>query len=166
MNSEIELKKIIGSLIFLAQKDKQLNVPNIAPRPAYEPRGFQGGGRNSSFDNRSSSRDRDRFGSRNNFGGNSGGRSGSRRNFEDRGMESSGDTKVYKIDVGAIHGLQAKNIVGAIANEAGIPSSNIGQIKIFDDYSTVKLPSNLGSAVINKLKSLRIMNLKSNMQEM
>ncbi len=46
----------------------------------------------------------------------------------------------YRIEVGRKHKVQPGNIVGAIANEAGMDSKYIGRINIFDDYSLVDLP--------------------------
>ena len=46
----------------------------------------------------------------------------------------------YRLDAGRNHGVTPKDIVGAIANEAGIESRYIGQIDLFDDFSTVELP--------------------------
>lgn len=52
----------------------------------------------------------------------------------DEGMER------YRIQVGHDHGVKPGNIVGAIANEAGLESKFIGAIDICDSYSTVVLP--------------------------
>ncbi len=49
----------------------------------------------------------------------------------------------FRIEVGHAHGVKPGNIVGAIANEAGIDSKYIGRIEIYDDYSTLDLPDNL-----------------------
>ena len=49
----------------------------------------------------------------------------------------------YRLEVGNEHRVQPGNIVGAIANEAGIDSAHIGRISIFDDYSTVDLPEGM-----------------------
>ncbi|MDR2688212.1 MAG: DEAD/DEAH box helicase, partial [Azoarcus sp.] len=46
----------------------------------------------------------------------------------------------YRIDVGRDQGASPKEIVGAIANEGGIEGRYIGQIDLFDDFSTVELP--------------------------
>jgi ATP-dependent RNA helicase DeaD len=46
----------------------------------------------------------------------------------------------YRLAAGRNHGVTPKDIVGAIANEAGIESRHIGQIDLFDDFSTVELP--------------------------
>ncbi|MDO7653744.1 MAG: DbpA RNA binding domain-containing protein [Porticoccus sp.] len=46
-----------------------------------------------------------------------------------------------------------KDIVGAIANEAGIESQNIGRIKLNDDYSTVDLPEGMPNEIFQHLKN-------------
>jgi ATP-dependent RNA helicase DeaD len=61
----------------------------------------------------------------------------------DRPATPPEDLVRYRIEVGREHGVQPGNIVGAIANEAGIDSSNIGRIEIFDSYSTVDLPQGM-----------------------
>ncbi|MDR2837728.1 MAG: DEAD/DEAH box helicase, partial [Azonexus sp.] len=50
---------------------------------------------------------------------------------------AGGDMVRYRIDVGRDHGVQVKDIVGAIANEAGIESRFIGRIGLYDESSTV-----------------------------
>jgi ATP-dependent RNA helicase DeaD len=60
----------------------------------------------------------------------------------------------YCIEVGHIHGVKPANIVGAIANEAGLSSEHIGQIKIHDDYSTVDLPEGMPKDIFNILKKV------------
>lgn len=46
----------------------------------------------------------------------------------------------YRLEIGREHNVRAGDIVGAIANEAGLDSRHIGRIRLFDDYSTVDLP--------------------------
>jgi ATP-dependent RNA helicase DeaD len=53
----------------------------------------------------------------------------------------TGAKQRYRLDAGRNHGVTPKDIVGAIANEAGIESRYIGQIDLFDDFSTVELPT-------------------------
>jgi ATP-dependent RNA helicase DeaD len=60
----------------------------------------------------------------------------------------------YCIEVGHDDGVKPANIVGAIINEAGLSSENIGQIKIHDDYSTVDLPEGMPKDVFNLLKKV------------
>ena len=49
-------------------------------------------------------------------------------------------TQTYRIEVGHAHGVLPGNIVGAIANEAGIEGKHIGHIDIREDHSYVDLP--------------------------
>ena len=64
----------------------------------------------------------------------------------DQGMDK------YRIEVGHDHGAKPGNIVGAIANEAGIDSCYIGGIKIFSDYTTVDLPEGLPEDLLRILE--------------
>jgi ATP-dependent RNA helicase DeaD len=58
----------------------------------------------------------------------------------------------YRIEVGHSHEVKPGNIVGAIANEAGIDSEYIGRIDIHDDYSLVDLPEDMPKALFKSLK--------------
>jgi ATP-dependent RNA helicase DeaD len=49
-----------------------------------------------------------------------------------------------------------QNIVGAIANEAGIESRYIGRIQIHDDYSTVDLPDGMPAEIFQHLRKVRV----------
>ena len=51
----------------------------------------------------------------------------------------------FRIEVGRNHGVKAGNIVGAIANEAGLDYDYIGRIDIAMAYSTVELPEGMPS---------------------
>ncbi|GGC01013.1 ATP-dependent RNA helicase DeaD [Marinobacterium zhoushanense] len=62
----------------------------------------------------------------------------------------------FWIGVGYQHGVKPGNIVGAIANEAGLESNNIGRINISDEFSTVDLPRGLSSDALQTLKRARI----------
>ncbi len=62
----------------------------------------------------------------------------------------------YRLAAGRDHGVTPKDIVGAIANEAGIESRFIGQIDLFDDYSTVELPDDIPDAILQLLKRTRL----------
>ena len=70
------------------------------------------------------------------------------------------DTVRYRIEVGRRHEATAGDIVGAIANEAGIDSQYIGQIKLYDDYSTVDLPEDMPPEVFRHLKQVRVRQQK------
>ena len=62
----------------------------------------------------------------------------------------------YRIAVGRAHDIRVSDVVGAIANEAGVNSANIGRIQLFDDYSTVDLPQGMPKDVLQKLKAVRV----------
>jgi ATP-dependent RNA helicase DeaD len=64
----------------------------------------------------------------------------------------------YRIEVGRNHEARPGDIVGAIANEAGIESRFIGHIKLFDDFSTVDLPKGMPKEVMQQLKKVRVRN--------
>jgi len=64
------------------------------------------------------------------------------------------DMASFRIEVGNNHDVRPGNIVGAIANEAGLDSKNIGHIKIYDDYSLVDLPIGMPKDVFNDLKKV------------
>ncbi len=62
--------------------------------------------------------------------------------------------ELYRVEVGRSHGVQPGNLVGAIANEAGIASSNIGRIEIYDAHSTIELPEGMPKDVFMLLKKV------------
>ncbi len=62
----------------------------------------------------------------------------------------------YRIEVGYNHEVKPGNIVGAIANEAGIDSQHIGRINIHDDFSLVDLPADMPNELFNSLKNVRV----------
>jgi ATP-dependent RNA helicase DeaD len=59
---------------------------------------------------------------------------------------------LYRLEVGSGDGVEIRNIVGAIANETGLRSRFIGQIRIHPEYSTVELPDDLPRNMIEHLK--------------
>ncbi|HRA88616.1 MAG TPA: DbpA RNA binding domain-containing protein [Planctomycetaceae bacterium] len=80
--------------------------------------------------------------------------------FQGRGERPRGPRRneegkeTYRIEVGHAHQVKPGNIVGAIANEAGIDSAQIGRIEIFDDFSTVDLPQGMPSETFFALKKV------------
>ena len=67
---------------------------------------------------------------------------------------TDGDLETFRIDVGHAHGVEPRNIVGAIANEAGVDSKNIGRIDIQDDFSLVDLPKGMPKEIFEHLKTV------------
>ena len=62
----------------------------------------------------------------------------------------------YRIQVGRSHGVTASHIVGAIAGEGGFAGSDIGKIKMHDQFSTVELPVGVSEDVVRHLRTVRI----------
>ncbi len=73
-------------------------------------------------------------------------------------FQNDDDMQRYRIAVGRTHKVKPGDIVGALANEAGIASRHIGHIKLFDDFSTVDLPKTLAKETLRQLKTLRVRN--------
>jgi ATP-dependent RNA helicase DeaD len=70
-------------------------------------------------------------------------------------IDANAATSTYRIAVGHAHGVLPGNIVGAIANEAGVEGKRIGHIDIRDDHSYVELPT-LPDEVLGQLQRTRI----------
>jgi ATP-dependent RNA helicase DeaD len=62
--------------------------------------------------------------------------------------------ETFRIEVGHDHGVKPGNIVGAIANEAGLDAKHIGRVDIRDDHSFVDLPEGMPSDVFKHLKKV------------
>ncbi|MGB5305798.1 MAG: DEAD/DEAH box helicase [Gammaproteobacteria bacterium] len=67
-----------------------------------------------------------------------------------RGMEQ------FRIEVGYQHDVKPGNIVGAIANEAGLDAQHIGRIDIHTDFSLIDLPVGMPKEVFQDLKKTRV----------
>ncbi|MCW9057660.1 MAG: DEAD/DEAH box helicase [Gammaproteobacteria bacterium] len=66
------------------------------------------------------------------------------------------DMERFRIEVGRDHGVQPGNIVGAIANEAGLDSQYIGRIDIQEDHSLVDLPAGMPEDIFTILRATRV----------
>jgi ATP-dependent RNA helicase DeaD len=75
-----------------------------------------------------------------------------------RAKRKSSDEEVpketFRIEVGSVHGVKPGNIVGAIANEAGIDSEYIGRIEILDDHSFIDLPTGMPKKIFKDLQKV------------
>ncbi len=100
------------------------------------------------------------------------------RDFEDRGSkprpsqkrerkprELAEDMERFRVEVGHQDGVQPGNIVGAIANEAGLKSSHIGHIQIQDCYSTVDLPKGMPPETFRLLKGIWVSGRQLNISK-
>jgi ATP-dependent RNA helicase DeaD len=70
--------------------------------------------------------------------------------------ESEPGMRTYRIEVGYQHGVKPGNIVGAIANEGGIDSKNIGRIEIYDDYAVLDMPDTLSREALDMMAGIRV----------
>ena len=68
--------------------------------------------------------------------------------------------ETYRIEVGRAHGVQPGNIVGAIANEAGLDGRFIGHIDIRDDHSFVDLPEGMPEETFDNLQAVRVRGIE------
>jgi ATP-dependent RNA helicase DeaD len=66
------------------------------------------------------------------------------------------EMETYRIEVGRTHGVQPGNIMGAIANEAGLDGKFIGRIVLRDDHSFVDLPSGMPKEIFRQLQKVRV----------
>ncbi|MCH8618252.1 DEAD/DEAH box helicase [Undibacterium sp. TS12] len=66
--------------------------------------------------------------------------------------------QTYRIEVGKEHAVTPSQIVGAIANEAGLEARYIGRIDIFDSYSTLDLPDGMPKELLKQLKNVWVAN--------
>ncbi len=87
------------------------------------------------------------------------GRGKNRASGESRSDQSRVKVRMeqFRLEVGGLHGIKKGNIVGAIANEANIESCYIGQIRIFDTFTTVYLPTGMPDETLYILKRARVL---------
>lgn len=58
----------------------------------------------------------------------------------------------FRMAVGSAHKVKPDNIVGAIANVAGLFNEDIGKVEIHDQYSTVDLPEGMPRDIFRELR--------------
>ncbi|CAM5186258.1 DEAD/DEAH box helicase [Alishewanella longhuensis] len=142
---------LAAALLYLAQKDQPLNVAKQFPELRQPHARAE---RNERSDRGSERRDRPERGER---------PAGDRAERGPRQRrEMQGDYNTYRIEVGKEHGVRAGDIVGAIANEANIDSQFIGNIKLFDHFSTVELPATIPNEIFQHLKKVYVRKQKLN----
>jgi ATP-dependent RNA helicase DeaD len=64
--------------------------------------------------------------------------------------------ETFRLEVGHTHGVKPGNIVGAIANEAGLEGRHIGHVDIRDDHTFVDLPAGMPRDIFRNLKKVRV----------
>ena len=159
-------EEVAAALAMMAQKGKPLQIAGEDPQP--RPIAAVDSRRPSSFADRERKPRFEERGERPRFED----RGGDKPRFEDRPRRddrpsrppTAGDMVRYRIDVGRDHGVQVKDIVGAIANEAGIESRFIGRIGLYDESSTVELPAGMPKEAENALKRTRVRGVPINLR--
>jgi ATP-dependent RNA helicase DeaD len=64
--------------------------------------------------------------------------------------------ETFRVEAGSLHGIKPGNIVGAIANEAGLDGTHIGRVEIRDDHSFVDLPEGMPKEVFKHLRRVKV----------
>ncbi len=64
------------------------------------------------------------------------------------------------INAGKKNKIRTKDIVGAIANEAGVPGKTLGAIDLYDDYTFVDVPSEFVRDILHGMKNAKIKGKK------
>ncbi|MCO6553710.1 MAG: DEAD/DEAH family ATP-dependent RNA helicase [Gilliamella sp.] len=134
-DSGADLETIATALLKLAQGERPLILPLdpvFKPSREMRDRDNRGGERRLRGDNRESPKRRER--------------------------RDVGDMDMYRIEVGKENGIEVRHIVGAIANEADISSRYIGNIKLYDTYSTVELPKGMPKDILKHFEKVRVLN--------
>lgn len=167
---EVGAEEVAAALAMMAQEGKPLQIVGEDPPPRQfrdeqserRPASFADRERKPRFEERGERSERPRFEERS-----------ERPRFEDRPPRTerparpapAGDMVRYRIDVGRDHGVEVRDIVGAIANEAGIESRFIGRIGLYDESSTVELPAGMPAEAANALKRTRIRGVPINLRQ-
>lgn len=153
LREEIEASPevLLAALVKIAQGDeplllKESDRPDLHSAPRRE-REFDGGRRERS--ERGDRGDRDN-------GGKGRDRGDARRKSPRDSRKPDEGKQRFRIEVGHVHGVKPGNIVGAIANEAGIDSKHIGAIEIYDNFSTVDLPEGMPAETRQTLQGTRV----------
>ena len=81
-----------------------------------------------------------------------------------RGAPASADVTRLFVGAGRAAGMRPGDLVGAIANEAGLSGGEIGAIQIADGFSLVDVPADSADRVISALRGATIRGLKVNVR--
>jgi ATP-dependent RNA helicase DeaD len=116
---------------------------------------------------RSSNKDRSR-GKENTRSRDRGRNSDSGKDRERRPRQSTPDRDMerFRIEVGNNHDVKVNNIVGAIANEAGVDSQYIKNVTIHDNYSTLDLPIGMPRELFRELKKVWVAKQQLNISRL
>ena len=77
-----------------------------------------------------------------------------RERLRRREEDDANATETFRVEVGEAHGLKTGNLVGAIANEAGLDGAHIGKIVINGDHAYVDLPAGMPKKIFRDLQKV------------
>jgi ATP-dependent RNA helicase DeaD len=69
---------------------------------------------------------------------------------------SNHDTATYRVEVGRRNRVTPRALVGALANEGGVPSKYIGHIDIRAEHTLIELPAELPEDVLRRLRKTQV----------
>lgn len=72
----------------------------------------------------------------------------------------------FRVEVGHEHGVKPGNIVGAIANEAGLDGRHIGRVDIHSEFSLVDLPIGMPKEIFQDLRKARVCGQRLNISRL
>ncbi|PIW48631.1 MAG: ATP-dependent RNA helicase [Zetaproteobacteria bacterium CG12_big_fil_rev_8_21_14_0_65_54_13] len=150
----VPAQEIAAALAYMAQGGKDLILKNQPARPQRE-REERSPRFESSAEPRTRSPRSERVERAESFGADERPRREKPARSRDAGAPERGKDR-YRLEVGSSHGAEARNIVGAIANEVGLESEFIGHIQISDNYSTVDLPEGMPAAILKQLRQIHV----------
>jgi len=147
---DVPAVEIAAALAVLSIGGKPLLVAPGKDRPGHSPDSNRGAGARPPRRERSDRRDQNDRGDRHQ-------RKGRGEDTPQRPRPPSplaADMERFRIEVGHEHGVKPGNIVGAIANEAGLDGQHIGHIDIGEQFTLVDLPKGMPKEVFNDLKKV------------
>jgi ATP-dependent RNA helicase DeaD len=141
---DVSVEQLGAALAALAVGDSPFFVTDDLPQTGFrESRSVREGGRPQRADRREQGDGPNRW--------NRPDRRDDRSSFE---RTPSGPMETYRVEVGRTHGVKPGNIVGAITNEAGLTSSHIGRIEIFDEHCLVDMLAGMSQQTFLTLKQV------------
>lgn len=141
-NDEIDITSLAAALLKMAQGERPLILP---PDPVFKPARAE--------------RERTERSDRRLKGDN-------RESPKRKERRDVGEMDRYRIEIGKADGVDVRHIVGAIANEGDISSRYIGNIKLYEDYSTVELPKGMPTDLLKHFEKVRVLNMPMQMRLM
>lgn len=85
-------------------------------------------------------------------------------NISDTEKEYKADMVRLFINIGKSHGVKPKDILGAVAGEAGISGDVVGIIDMYDKFTFVEVPGQFEEQVLDAMDKNRIKGKKINME--